>query len=231
MSKFFPQRGNESESESGEESEANEEQVVPQTRFANFDDSSSDEDKGPRTVRTVVSRQMDNFKTTLVSIKNHLKINDYSSIQDDFTNLSKILEKSKQLIEKEGIPKIYFKTLVLIEDAIEETDKKKLGTVQIRAWNTMKNKIKKHNREYADQIQEYRKNPLASEEEDNSKDEEDSKEKPKSKPKKYSKDEDEDEDEEDENQDKDEEESSEEEIHDRMKMTPQERRLKVRSHK
>jgi len=225
MSRFLAHRGNQSESESGEESEGHEDQVQPQTRFANFGvDSSSDEDKGPRTVRTVVNRQMDHFKTILVGIKNHLKINDYSSIQDAFINLNKILEKSKQLIEKEGIPKIYYKALVLIEDAIEETDKKKLGTLQLRAWNTMKNKIKKHNREYSEQLQEYRKNPLASEEEDESKEEES-----RDKQKKPSKDDDEDEDEDkDEDVESDEEELTEGETHDRMRMTPQERRLKVR---
>lgn len=250
MSKLLAQRGRDSGSDSENESEDDEKQVATQSRFAYFgSDSSSDDEKGPRNIRTAKDKEMDAFKSIVTNIKNHLRINDFTSIQDDFTNLTKLLDKFKQIIEKEGVPKIYYKALVLIEDTIKEMEEsakkaesdektegeavenkvKKLGTLQLKAFNTMRNKIKKHNRECAEELGEYRKNPLASEEEGEAEEEEEAKEKSKGKAKKPAKDEDDEEEDEDEDEDgeSDEGESSEEDTHDRHKMTPQQRRLKV----
>ena len=176
------------------------------------------------------------FEGIISAIRNHQNNQDYSGLQDDFLNLNKALEKSKQLVEQDGIPKIYYKGLVMIEDAINESNKEKLSTLQNRACNTLKNKLKKHNRDYEQELADYRKNPIESDEE--KEDEEDKENKPKKKEKDEDGDEDkEDDDEDDESKDEDDDdedddnddddEGEEKATIDRSKMTPAQRRLKV----
>lgn len=224
--------GDEESSEESEKEEEEEPEEAPQSRFTNFKfESSSESEEEHRTIKTMKDKRIDAFRQVLKEIRNHAKINDFSKLTDDFGELNKELEKSKQLVEQEGIPKLYFKGLVLIEDCINEINKKTLSTLQLRAWNTLKNRLKKHNKDYETQLEDYRKNPIATDEEEEKKPEPEESEEEEEKAKKEEKS-DEDEENEDENEDQEgedeseESESEEEETQDRSKMTPEERRKK-----
>ena len=223
-------KGEEPSSEEEHDSEEDEESEEDQKKFSRFAFESSEEsdENEHRVIKTMKDKRIDAFKKVITEIKNHVKINDFSALQDDFAALNKELDKSRQLIEQEGIPMIYIKGLVLIEDSVNEGKKQKLTTLQNRAWSTLKNKLKKHNKDYEQKITEYRANPIVSDEEKEEKEELEKK----SEKSEDEKDEDEDADEdEDKNKDESEEESSEEEIQDRSKMTPEERRKKVKDGK
>ena len=228
MSKFMVHRGEESSSESEKESEEHGEEEAPQSRFTHFKfESSSESEEEHRTIKTMKDKRIDAFKLLLKEITNHTKINDFSALLDDFGNLGKELEKSKQWVEQEGIPMLYVKGLVIIEDCVNETDRKSLSTLQLRAWNTLKNRLKKHNKDYEDKIAEYRKNPIATDEEAEEKPAEKEEESEEQKASEKSKDEEAEESEEKSVKDEEEESSSEEEEQqDRSKMTPEERRRK-----
>lgn len=140
---------------------------------------------------------------SIVRIKNAKKTNDWSVIQDEFDEVNRMVEKSKMLITKNGIPKFYIKMLTEVEDHLWITLKdkdlmKSVKPVIGRAINRMKLTIKKHNKAYEEQILDCRANPEkyeedvvakpedSSEDEDSESEDEDSDsedEKPKSKPK------------------------------------------------
>ena len=54
-------------------------------------------------------------------MKNDMKINDWNAISADFDLLHKLLEKAKQIIAKEGIPKFYFKALLNLDAFLQKT--------------------------------------------------------------------------------------------------------------
>lgn len=144
----------------------------------------------------------------IVRIRNAKKTNDWSVIQDEFDDVNRLVEKSKMLISQNGIPKFYIKMIAEVEEHLWATMKdkdlmKNVKPVIARAINRMKLTIKKHNKNYEEQIADYRANPEkyedevvvkdddSSEEEDSDDDDEDDdsdsdsdeEEKPKSKPK------------------------------------------------
>ena len=215
------QKGEEPSSGSEEKSEESEESEEPQKKFTRFQfESSEEEEEEKRVIKPMKDKRIEAFNVVYKDLKNHVKINDFSALLDDFANLNKELDKSKQLVEKEGIPMIYIKGLVALENAVNDVDKKALSSLQTKSWNALKNKIKKHNKDYEDKIKEYRAKPVKSDKEEEEKEE--------------GKEEEEEEEEEEESSEEEEvgseKESSgeeEEETQDRTKMTPAERRKKV----
>eukprot|EP00966_Prymnesium_polylepis_P191426 4436331-Prymnesium_polylepis.1 len=81
-------------------------------------------------------------------LKNDMKINDWNALEKTFSSLEKMLAKAHQLVAKEGIPVFYFKALIMVEDFVNKTgtDKavvKKMSQLNAKAFNGMKQKIKK----------------------------------------------------------------------------------------
>jgi translation initiation factor 3 subunit C len=160
-------------------------------------------------VKSGKDRAWDTMLEGIVRIRNAKKTNDWSVIQDEFDEVNRLVEKSKMLITQNGIPKFYIKMIAEVEEHLWATMKdkdlmKNVKPVIGRAINRMKLTIKKHNKNYEEQIADYRANPEKYEEEvvaeDDSSDDDDSdddeedddsdsdsdsdeEEKPKSKPK------------------------------------------------
>ena len=57
---------------------------------------------------------------TIKRLRNHLKINDWVSIQTDFLTLNKQLASAKNVVAKEGVPKFWFKIMVQLEESAKE---------------------------------------------------------------------------------------------------------------
>ena len=100
----------------------------------------------------------------IVRIRNAKKTNDWSVIQDEFDEVNRLVEKSKMLITHNGIPKFYIKMIAEVEEHLWATMKdkelmKNVKPVIGRAINRMKLTIKKHNKNYEEQIADYRANP------------------------------------------------------------------------
>jgi hypothetical protein len=118
------------------------------------------------------------MRESIVRIKNARKTNDWSVIQDEFEEVNKMVEKSKMLVMKNGLPKFYVKMLADVEDHLWATlkDKEVMNSVKPaigRAINRMKLTIKKHNKNYEEQIADYRANPDKYEDADESESESD----------------------------------------------------------
>jgi translation initiation factor 3 subunit C len=97
-------------------------------------------------------------------IKNARKTNDWSVIQDEFAVVNKMIEKSKMLILKDGLPNFYIRMLAEVEDHVQLALKdkeaiKKMKAVVSRALNQMKLQVRKHNDNYKTEIADFRANP------------------------------------------------------------------------
>eukprot|EP00741_Cyanophora_paradoxa_P004984 tig00000842_g4832.t1 len=165
MSKFFAAgSSSESESESSEEEvQVKQQKTTAGSRFLR-DESSSDEEHVKRVVRSAKDKRFDAMTSVIKSMRNHIKINDWNAIANDFDELNKQLAKANQITAKEGIPRFYIKALVTLEDFIKATSenadaKKKMSPTNAKSFNTMKQKLKKHNKPYEADIEKYRANP------------------------------------------------------------------------
>ncbi|RIA82556.1 eukaryotic translation initiation factor 3 domain-containing protein [Glomus cerebriforme] len=119
-------------------------------------------------VKSAKDKKLDALELSVKTIENAKKINDWVAIQNEFEKLNKIVSKSFGTI---GIPRIYIKTIASLEDFLNEAlqkekeAKKKMNSTQAKALNSMKNKTKKIVRQFEDEIEKWRQNPVDTEEE------------------------------------------------------------------
>ncbi|EOA23481.1 hypothetical protein CARUB_v10016672mg [Capsella rubella] len=182
-SRFFAQGGSESE----DESEIDEEVPEVQNNDINnryLQSGSEDEEDldTKRVVKPAKDKRFEEMTSTVEQMKNAVKINDWVSLQENFDKVNKQLEKVMRITEAVKPPTLYIKMLVMLEDFLNEAlankeAKKKMSTSNSKALNSMKQKLKKNNKQYEDDINKYRESPEVEDEkepeEDDEEDEED----------------------------------------------------------
>ncbi|XP_013399925.1 eukaryotic translation initiation factor 3 subunit C isoform X2 [Lingula anatina] len=176
MSRFFAASESESESES---SEGEDIPVVKPVagKVAQAFTFSDDEEDTKRVVRSAKDKRYEEIRNIIKQLKNHKKIKDMSNVLSDFEDLGRAYDKAKKVVEKEGIPRFYLRALVELEDFVSECwedreARKQLSKNNAKSLTTLRQKLKKYNRDFEQGISDYRENPDQDEEEEGSDDEE-----------------------------------------------------------
>ncbi|XP_069782969.1 eukaryotic translation initiation factor 3 subunit C [Narcine bancroftii] len=180
MSRFFA-TGSDSESESSSSGE----EALPKAGTGGFSRQpllvSDEEEDAKRVVRSAKDKRFDELMNIIKTIRNAMKIRDMAKCLEEFEVLGKAYLKSKSIVDKEGIPKFYTRILVDLEDMVNEVwedreSRKKMNKNNSKALATMRQKIRKYNRDFEQEIIAYRENPekSADEEEEVEEDEESS---------------------------------------------------------
>uniref|UniRef100_A0ACB8EV88 Eukaryotic translation initiation factor 3 subunit C n=1 Tax=Sphaerodactylus townsendi TaxID=933632 RepID=A0ACB8EV88_9SAUR len=178
MSRFFT-TGSDSESES---SLSGDEQVAKPVG-GNYGKQplnlSEDEEDTKRVVRSAKDKRFEELTNLIKTIRNAMKIRDVTKCLEEFELLGKAYGKAKSIVDKEGVPRFYIRILADLEDYLNEIwedkeGKKKMNKNNAKALSTLRQKIRKYNRDYETQITSYRQNPEQSADEDEEKKSDDS---------------------------------------------------------
>jgi translation initiation factor 3 subunit C len=141
---------------------------APTSRFmkgaADSDDSDSEEEV-KKVVKSAKDKRIDDMQTIVHHIESAQKSGDWTSINKDFDNLMRSIDRQRTL--GEHIPAFFYKAIsnldtFLNESAAKEKDaKKKMKAPVAKAMNGMKQKLKKVIKENDDTIARYRSDPAA----------------------------------------------------------------------
>ncbi|CAK9067141.1 unnamed protein product, partial [Durusdinium trenchii] len=164
-----------SDSDSGSSDSEEERPVVTAAaprKMARWAEASSSEDEGVtqrRVVRSHTDKKNEQMLEQIKVMKNHMKIDDFANTITDYETLLKMLDKLRTQVEADGgPPKQFVKAIAALEDYVEKTHEKiqekkskgeKLPENKAKAFNTLRSKVKKGNKNYQDDLSQLRANP------------------------------------------------------------------------
>ncbi|XP_069840551.1 eukaryotic translation initiation factor 3 subunit C isoform X1 [Dendropsophus ebraccatus] len=176
MSRFFA-TGSDSESESSLSGD----ELLPKP-VGGFNKQpillSEDEEDTKRVVRSAKDKRFEELTNIIKTIRNAMKIRDMTKCLEEFEQLGKAYIKAKNIVDKEGIPRFYIRLLSDLEDYVNELwddkeGRKKMNKNNGKALSTLRQKLRKYNRDFEASITAYKQNPEESADEDQDKDEDD----------------------------------------------------------
>ncbi|KAM4631637.1 eukaryotic translation initiation factor 3 subunit C-like protein isoform 2-T2 [Discoglossus pictus] len=174
MSRFFA-TGSDSESESSLSGD----EILPKPVGGTYGKQpllSDDEEDTKRVVRSAKDKRFEELTNLIKTIRNAMKIRDMAKCLEEFEQLGKAYTKAKNIVDKEGVPRFYIRVLSDLDEYLTELwddkeGKKKMNKNNAKALSTLRQKLRKYNRDFESSITAYRQNPEESADEDKERDE------------------------------------------------------------
>uniref|UniRef100_A0A671MS79 Eukaryotic translation initiation factor 3 subunit C n=1 Tax=Sinocyclocheilus anshuiensis TaxID=1608454 RepID=A0A671MS79_9TELE len=136
--------------------------------FATGSDSESEESSSAdeitpkkRIVCCPLRFRFEELTNIIKTIRNAMKIRDMSKCLEEFEQLYRAFLKSKTIVDKEGVPQFYIRLLADLEDYLnqlweDKEGKKKMNKNNAKALSTLRQKIRKYNKDFETEISSYK---------------------------------------------------------------------------
>lgn len=102
------------------------------------------------------------MRARVKAINNAITINDWVQIQQEFEKLQKLLTKAAQMIQNDGYPRFYVRSLVELSDALAAASSvsKKMNKSTNKAYSIILQKLKKICKVHEVEIANFKENPI-----------------------------------------------------------------------
>ena len=134
---------------------------------------SSEDEMVRRVVRSSRDKRYTELREIITSVRTAQEDGEWTVVSSEFDRFCKQVQKSTNVLEKEGVPKFFVKFLVTLDSdvkqAVENKDEvKKMTSLNAKSLNVMKQKIVKFNKAYEVDLMRYHQNPTAYDRDDES---------------------------------------------------------------
>ena len=115
------------------------------------DSESESDDEGKKVVKSAKDKLLDDMKASIEVINVNKRSNNWIVVLSEFEKLGRLLNRANQ--QRFGTPKFYIKLLSSLDDSITETannerDDKTMKADEARAFNTLRQRVKKQIKEF-----------------------------------------------------------------------------------
>ncbi|KAJ2835791.1 Translation initiation factor 3 subunit c [Coemansia erecta] len=184
MSRFF-QNVNDSESSdsdfsSSSDSEISENELEQKQtsttasgRFARaaYDSDSDSDTDVKRVMKNPREKQMEETVKLSTDILKAMRTDEWQAVSVDYEKLLPVVKKLTNLLKGDSLPRVFIRCLAKLEDrtikdGMNKEQLSKLKAADARAFNKMKQRMRKDNKSYAKDISSYRENPVDSADEE-----------------------------------------------------------------
>ncbi|KAJ1996092.1 hypothetical protein H4R26_006221, partial [Coemansia thaxteri] len=143
------------------------------SRFARavVDSDDSDDEDVKRTVRSTKDKLADQVVEHSREMLRAIRADEWHAAAGGFDQLNKVVPKFIKSATLESVPRAYVRALAALEDALYDHQKDKaamgkLSATDSRGYNQLKQRVRKHNRDFAELIADFRANPTESDDEE-----------------------------------------------------------------
>ncbi|SCW02121.1 LAFE_0E14642g1_1 [Lachancea fermentati] len=127
---------------------------------ASYSDSDESDDEGKKVVKSAKDKLLDEMRNVYNKIDVAEMTQDWIQILNEFDNMSRLLTRAQQ--QNYGTPNIFIKVVAQVEDAVAATSQSEIKNKAIaRAYNTIRQRVKKVARENETLLNKFRETPEA----------------------------------------------------------------------
>jgi len=147
-------------------------QPAPRRQMSRWAEASSSDEEvvTQRVVRPRTDKRYEQMLDRINQMRNHQKIDDFSSLITDYETVCKMLDKLKVVVEQDGgPPRQFVKAIFNLENYVEKLHQQhverkqntgeRLSENKQRAFNTLRSKVRKGNKNFQDELDKMRANP------------------------------------------------------------------------
>ncbi|KAJ2883065.1 Translation initiation factor 3 subunit c [Coemansia aciculifera] len=134
-------------------------------------DSDDSEEEVKRTVKSTKDKLADQVTELSRETLRAIRADEWHLAASSFDQLNKVVPKLIKTVSVENLPRSYVRSLAALEDALYENQKDKaalgkLSATDSRGYNQLKQRVRKHNKDFESLIAEFKANPTESNDEE-----------------------------------------------------------------